>query len=81
MIDETGGAIQGWLTIRRPWGTYLPSELDILARKLMLESLTKEPATDREGRQASVDAIGSHSTAALMRRAGQVGGGPSEVGV
>jgi len=35
LIDETAGQLEGWLTIRRPWGTYLPSELDVLARELI----------------------------------------------
>jgi UDP-GlcNAc:undecaprenyl-phosphate GlcNAc-1-phosphate transferase len=35
LIDEETGTLDGWLTIRRPWGTYLPSELDVLARELL----------------------------------------------
>ena len=35
LIEGAAGQLGGWLTIRRPWGTYLPSELDVLARELL----------------------------------------------
>jgi len=35
LIDEATGRLEGWLTIHRPWGTYLPSELDVLAKELL----------------------------------------------
>jgi UDP-GlcNAc:undecaprenyl-phosphate GlcNAc-1-phosphate transferase len=82
LIDDVSGAIEGWLTIRRPWGTYLPSELDMLARRLLPETLTKESTSGHENRQvAAADVVGSRASPSVTRRAGQVGGGPPEVGV
>lgn len=58
LIDDRSGALEGWLTIRRPWGTYLPSELDVLARELLPGALGVGRATAREQRE---EAGGSRS--------------------
>jgi UDP-GlcNAc:undecaprenyl-phosphate GlcNAc-1-phosphate transferase len=80
LINETAGRLEGWLTVRRPWGTYLPSELDVLARELL-------PGVLGGGRKAS-SAVEPETggSAAAQRVSGQTGvktslrGGASEAG-
>ncbi|MFW6089998.1 MAG: MraY family glycosyltransferase [Gemmatimonadota bacterium] len=48
LLDPDGDTLEGWLTIRRPWGTYLPSELDVLARELLPRAL--RDGVDRQAR-------------------------------
>ena len=78
LIDEASGAVEGWLTIRRPWGTYLPSELDVLAKELLPGALGigKEDPDLTPGDARQPVSAGQQ----LARRTGQLRGGPSEVG-
>ena len=56
LIDDRSGELEGWLTIRRPWGTYLPSELDVLAREL-LPSAMRRGGDVEDGSSAAADPL------------------------
>ena len=52
LLHPESGELEGWLTIRRPWGTYLPSELDVLARELLPRALRDAVTSGVSGRPA-----------------------------
>lgn len=80
LIDEPTGRLEGWLTIRRPWGTYLPSELDVLARELLPGALGRRRSTPEAPGEAEGRMDQDQSVVRVGGRANQVGRGPSEVG-
>lgn len=78
LIDDASGRLRGWLTVRRPWGTYLPSELDVLARELLpgvLAAGREEVAADSRADEAGPSHIG-----AVSRHTASLRGGTSEAG-
>jgi hypothetical protein len=77
LIDDATGTLEGWLTIRRPWGTYLPSELDVLAREVLPSALGRRRESDEAKPAKPADA---DVRAGGSRTAQQLRGGPSEVG-
>jgi UDP-GlcNAc:undecaprenyl-phosphate GlcNAc-1-phosphate transferase len=77
LVNGETGSLDGWLTIRRPWGTYLPSELDVLARELLPGALR---VTRRD---AAAERAGPQGTSGARQRIGSqqpIAGGASEAG-
>ena len=78
LIDESAGRLEGWLTVRRPWGTYLPSELDVLAREL-LPGVLGEGAERKSGGSGPEESK-SRQRSAGSREAASLHGSKSEAG-
>lgn len=78
LIHETTGALEGWLTIRRPWGTYLPSELDVLARELLPGALRVSERSDHAAEM--LEPTGVAGSRSRIGRQPPLAGGASEAG-
>ncbi|MGI9038157.1 MAG: glycosyltransferase family 4 protein [Gemmatimonadota bacterium] len=76
LIDDATGKLEGWLTVRRPWGTYLPSELDVLAREVLPSAMGRGRRVDA----AAAAPAEADARAGGARKAQHLRGGPSEVG-